>query len=77
MKKIFIILLAVFVASCGSTREVYNLDLTLTNGKVVTRQYRLPKDVTLSIKGKGCLIYKKKDNTCYCLVTNVIKFKRN
>ena len=72
-----IIIIAILVTSCGVNRDVYNLDLTLTNGKVITRHYKLPKDVTLSIKGKDCLIYKKKDSTCYCLVTNVIKFKRN
>jgi len=51
--------------------------MTLSNGKVVTMQYKLPDSVKLSIKRNGCLVYTKKDSTCYCIRTNVINFKRN
>lgn len=76
MKKLLILLMIV-TASCGTTREVYNLEMTLSNGNIVTRQYKLPDSVTLSIKGKDCLIYTKKDSSCYCIKRNVINFKRN
>ena len=65
------------LTSCATQHEAYNLQMTLSNGKTITRQYKLPDSVKLSIKKNGCLIYTKKDSTCYCIRTNVINFKRN
>ena len=72
-----IVLLSILVASCGSTREVYDLEMTTTKGKTIERSYKLPDSVRLSISEKNCLIYTMKDSTVYCLKYNIINFRRN
>ena len=75
MNNLKLILLAFLISSCGAPRETYNLKMTLTNGKVVERQYRLPDSLKLYINDKSCLVYTKADSSCYSIRRNVINFK--
>jgi len=78
MKKInniWLFVLVVMFISCGSSKEVYTLNLELTNGKIKTKEYKLPPNVCIFIRGDKCLVYEKANGTVYCIRRNVISIR--
>jgi len=79
--KNIILLSAFLLSSCVSNKEVYNLELTLRNKTVVTKQYELPDSIAFHIKyskGTRFLTYKFTNKTnvkSHCLKRNVVSFK--
>ena len=74
------ILLIVFLTACGVNNQVYNLELELKDGEVVTRQYKLPDSIEFKIKKQkknSFLTYEHTNDSVlpYCLKRGVISFK--
>ena len=73
------IALAIVLTSCATPSRVYDIDMTLHNGKKITKQYELPDSVTFHIKerkGDTFLIYREDSLDCPVMIRkNVKSFK--
>jgi|GEM_PF-4179214 len=80
MNKLILVLSLFILSGCvSSSKAIYNIEMELVNGDLITRQYVLDDSITLFIKRRNnssFLVYNKKGVNCYpfLLRKKVVKF---